>query len=661
MLAGRSDDEIHQLSAIDPWFLAKLRRILEAEQRLLRGCQLTELEAPALLELKQLGFSDRQLAWATGSQELEVRRHRQALGVNAVFKTVDTCAAEFASSTPYHYSTYERPLERLNAAGVLEMVPPENEVQPESRRKVMILGGGPNRIGQGIEFDYCCCHASFALQAEGFATVMVNSNPETVSTDYDTSDRLYFEPLTLEDVLNVIEVEHPEGVIVQFGGQTPLKLAIPLLRWLASPEGQTTGTRIWGTSPESIDAAEDREQFEAILRRLEIRQPRNGLARSEAEARAVAERVGYPVVVRPSYVLGGRAMEVVYGEDELNRYMVEAVQVEPDHPVLIDQYLNNAIEVDVDALCDGDGVVVIGGVMEHIEPAGIHSGDSACWLPSVSLSEAALATIRDWSRALALALGVRGLINLQFAVQNDPEQGERVFIIEANPRASRTVPFVAKATGVPLAKVASQLMAGRTLAELGLTAEPIPPLQTVKEAVLPFKRFPGSDTLLGPEMRSTGEVMGIASTAGMAYAKAELAANEALPTRGTVFLSTHDRDKAALVPVAERLVGLGFALIATSGTAEALRAAGLTVESILKVHEGRPNIEDAIRSARIQLIINTPIGRQAVHDDQYLRRAALDYAVPTLTTLAGARAALEAITALQQQDIEVNALQDIHH
>ena len=660
MLVGRSDDEIHQLSAIDPWFLAKLRCILEAEQRLLRGRQLEQLDAAALLELKQLGFSDRQIAWATGSDELTVRRHRQGLGINAVFKTVDTCAAEFASSTPYHYSTYERPLERLNAAGELEIVPPENEVQPESRRKVMILGGGPNRIGQGIEFDYCCVHASFALQAEGFATVMVNSNPETVSTDYDTSDRLYFEPLTLEDVLNVIEVEHPEGVIVQFGGQTPLKLAIPLLRWLASPEGLATGTRIWGTSPESIDAAEDREQFEAILRRLEIRQPRNGLARSEAEARAIAARVGYPVVVRPSYVLGGRAMEVVYDEVELNRYMVEAVQVEPDHPVLIDQYLDNAIEVDVDALCDREGVVVIGGVMEHIEPAGIHSGDSACWLPSVSLSEAALATIREWSRALALALGVRGLINLQFAVQIDPEQGERVFIIEANPRASRTVPFVAKATGVPLAKVASQLMAGRTLAELGLTAEPIPPLQTVKEAVLPFKRFPGSDTLLGPEMRSTGEVMGIASSAGMAYAKAELAAGEALPTSGTVFLSTHDRDKQALLPVAERLVGLGFDLIATGGTAEALRAAGLQVESILKVHEGRPNIEDAIRSARIQLIINTPIGRQAAHDDKYLRRAALDYAVPTVTTLAGARAAVEAITALQQQTIEVNALQDIH-
>ncbi|CAK6694622.1 Carbamoyl-phosphate synthase large chain [Cyanobium usitatum str. Tous] len=660
MLAGRSDDEIHQLSAIDPWFLAKLRCILKAEQRLLRGRQLEQLDAAALLELKQLGFSDRQIAWATGSDELTVRRHRQGLGINAVFKTVDTCAAEFASSTPYHYSTYERPLERLNAAGELEIVPPENEVQPESRRKVMILGGGPNRIGQGIEFDYCCVHASFALQAEGFATVMVNSNPETVSTDYDTSDRLYFEPLTLEDVLNVIEVEHPEGVIVQFGGQTPLKLAIPLLHWLASPEGLATGSRIWGTSPESIDAAEDREQFEAILRRLEIRQPRNGLARSEAEARAIAARVGYPVVVRPSYVLGGRAMEVVYDEAELNRYMVEAVQVEPDHPVLIDQYLDNAIEVDVDALCDREGVVLIGGVMEHIEPAGIHSGDSACWLPSVSLSEAALATIRAWSRALALALGVRGLINLQFAVQIDPELGERVFIIEANPRASRTVPFVAKATGVPLAKVASQLMAGRTLAELGLTAEPIPPLQTVKEAVLPFKRFPGSDTLLGPEMRSTGEVMGIASSAGMAYAKAELAAGEALPTNGTVFLSTHDRDKPALLPVAERLVGLGFALIATGGTAEALRAAGLQVESILKVHEGRPNIEDAIRSARIQLIINTPIGRQAAHDDKYLRRAALDYAVPTVTTLAGARAAVEAITALQQQTVEVHALQDIH-
>jgi carbamoyl-phosphate synthase large subunit len=660
MVAGRSDAEIHRLSAIDPWFLAKLRRIVDAENRLLRGRQLADLGAEALLQLKQLGFSDRQIAFATGSQELAVRRHRQGLGVNAVFKTVDTCAAEFASRTPYHYATYERPLERLAADGSLQLVPPENEVQPESRRKVMILGGGPNRIGQGIEFDYCCCHASFSLREAGFATVMVNSNPETVSTDYDTSDRLYFEPLTLEDVLNIIEVEKPEGVIVQFGGQTPLKLAIPLLNWLATPEGLATGTGIWGTSPESIDSAEDREQFEAILRRLEIRQPRNGLARSEEEARVVAARVGYPVVVRPSYVLGGRAMEVVFDESELNRYMNEAVNVEPDHPVLIDQYLENATEVDVDALCDSSGTVVIGGLMEHIEPAGIHSGDSACCLPAVSLGAEALATIRQWSRDLALALQVRGLINLQFAVQRDDNGREIVFIIEANPRASRTVPFVAKATGVPLAKLASQLMAGRLLAELGITAEPQPPLQAVKEAVLPFKRFPGSDTVLGPEMRSTGEVMGTASSFGYAYAKAELAAGEALPTSGSVFVSTHDRDKAALVPVARNLAELGFALIATEGTAAALREHGLAVESILKVHEGRPNIEDAIRSGRIQLVINTPVGRQAAHDDAYLRRAALDYAVPTVTTLAGARAAVEAIISLQRQHLEIHALQDLH-
>ncbi|QPN56829.1 carbamoyl-phosphate synthase large subunit [Synechococcus sp. CBW1107] len=660
MVAGRSDEEIHQLSAIDPWFLAKLRQLIEAEERLLRGRTLEQLSAADLLELKQLGFSDRQIAWASGGDELSVRRYRQALGVSAVFKTVDTCAAEFASTTPYHYATYERPLERLDEAGQAIRLAPEDEVRPETRRKVMILGGGPNRIGQGIEFDYCCCHASFALRADGFATVMVNSNPETVSTDYDTSDRLYFEPLTLEDVLNVIEAEKPEGVIVQFGGQTPLKLALPLLRWLATPDGAATGTRLWGTSPESIDQAEDREQFEAILRRLDIRQPRNGLARSEAEARAVAERVGYPVVVRPSYVLGGRAMEVVFDEEELNRYMVEAVQVEPDHPVLVDQYLENAIEVDVDALADRQGQVVIGGLMEHIEPAGIHSGDSACTLPAVSLSEQALATIRQWTRDLALALEVTGLINLQFAVQPDPIAGDRVFIIEANPRASRTVPFVAKATGVPLAKLASLLMAGHTLGELGLTSEPVPPLQNVKEAVLPFKRFPGADTLLGPEMRSTGEVMGSGASFGMAYAKAEIAAGEALPGTGTVFLSTHDRDKPSLVPVARRLSELGLDLIATSGTARVLQEAGLEVESILKVHEGRPNIEDAIRSGRIQLIVNTPIGRQATHDDKYLRRAALDYAVPTVTTLAGARAAVEAIATLQHQELTVTALQDIH-
>ena len=657
LLRGRSIEQVHALSAIDPWFLAKFAALLQREQALLQGRSLSDLGADALLELKQLGYSDRQIAWCTGSDELAVRAHRQGLGVNAVFKTVDTCAAEFASTTPYHYSSYERPVERLNSAGQLEVLAPQSEVAPESRRKVMILGGGPNRIGQGIEFDYCCCHASFALQEEGLATVMVNSNPETVSTDYDTSDRLYFEPLTLEDVLNVIEAERPDGVIVQFGGQTPLKLALPLLHWLESPVGQTTGCRIWGTSPQSIDLAEDREQFEAVLRKLQIRQPANGIARSEDEARAIAERIGYPVVVRPSYVLGGRAMEVVFGADELDRYMREAVQVDPDQPVLIDQYLENATEVDVDALCDESGQVVIGGLMEHIEPAGIHSGDSACCLPSVSLKPEALATIRQWSADLARSLQVQGLINLQFAVCQD-----EVYIIEANPRASRTVPFVAKATGVPLAKLASRLMAGRSLEQLGLHEEPKPPLQAIKEAVLPFRRFPGSDTVLGPEMRSTGEVMGTASNFGMAYAKAELAAGEVLPTQGTVFLSTHDRDKGALVDVAGKLQEQGFELIATEGTAKHLCASGLKVKPVLKVHEGRPNIEDAIRSDQVQMIINTPIGRQAAHDDRYLRRAALDYRVPTVTTLAGARAAVEAVGCLQRQnDLPINALQDLHH
>ncbi|QNJ03800.1 carbamoyl-phosphate synthase large subunit [Synechococcus sp. PROS-U-1] len=662
MVRGRSDAEIHRISAIDPWFLAKLRRIIEAETRLLKGKSLEQLDADSLFEAKQLGFSDRQIAWQINSNELLVRQRRHQLDVRAIFKTVDTCAAEFASSTPYHYSTYERPLQSLQADGSLKPLSSSSEVTcRQDRRKMMILGGGPNRIGQGIEFDYCCCHASFAGQDQGITTVMVNSNPETVSTDYDTSDSLYFEPLTLEDVLNVIEAERPDGVVVQFGGQTPLKLAIPLLRWLESDEGRATGTTIWGTSPESIDRAEDREQFEAILRELNIRQPRNGLARSEEEARAVAARVGYPVVVRPSYVLGGRAMEVVFDEEELNRYMREAVQVEPDHPVLIDQYLENAVEVDVDALCDHTGAVIVGGLMEHIEPAGIHSGDSACCLPSVSLGEAALDTIRGWSRSLAQTLEVRGLINLQFAVQRNTDGSEVVYIIEANPRASRTVPFVAKATGQPLARLATRLMAGETLTGIGLTCEPKPPLQSIKEAVLPFRRFPGADTVLGPEMRSTGEVMGSADSFGMAYAKAELGAGEALPTQGTVFLSTHDRDKQALVPIAARLIELGFDVTATSGTAQALANAGLKVQSVLKVHEGRPNIEDQIRSNQVQLVINTPIGRQAAHDDKYLRRAALDYAVPTVTTLAGARAAVEAISALQQQpSLSIHALQDVH-
>ncbi len=524
----------------------------------------------------------------------------------------------------------------------------------------MIIGGGPNRIGQGIEFDYCCCHASFASQEIGFYTIMVNSNPETVSTDYDTSDRLYFEPVTLEDVQNIIDIENPEGVIVQFGGQTPLKLAMPLLEWLQSRKNSILNTKIWGTSPVSIDKAEDREQFELILRRLNIRQPLNGLARTKSEAIKIANRISYPVVVRPSYVLGGRAMEIVFDQNELEKYMSEAVKVEPNHPVLIDQYLENAIEVDVDALCDMDGFVLIGGLMEHIEPAGIHSGDSACCLPSFSLGDESLRCIRKWTKDLALALEVKGLINLQFAIQKDSLGKEKVFIIEANPRASRTVPFVAKATGLPLARIATRLMADQTLSDLKLIKEPVPPLQNIKEAVLPFRRFPGADSVLGPEMRSTGEVMGSAPSFGMAYAKSELAAGEALPTKGTVFLSTHDRDKKSLIPIATRLAELGFQLTATSGTAKILLESGLNVEKVLKVHEGRPNIEDLIRSGRIQLVINTPIGRQAAHDDKYLRRAALDYSVPTLTTLAGARAAVEAISSLQSHEFTITALQDIH-
>ncbi|MYI88621.1 MAG: carbamoyl-phosphate synthase large subunit [Synechococcus sp. SB0672_bin_10] len=655
MEQGFDQDRLQELTGIDPWFLAKLGRLLQLERQHLRGRTLQELDGVAMLSLKQYGYSDRQIAWATESEELEVRRWRQKLGVDAVFKTVDTCAAEFASTTPYHYSTYEAAGAWLQEDGTMAHQPTATEVLQDTRRKVLILGGGPNRIGQGIEFDYCCCHASFSLREQGWVTVMHNSNPETVSTDYDTSDRLYFEPLTLEDLLNVIEAERPAGVIVQFGGQTPLKLAMPLLRWLGSPEGRRTGTVIWGTSPESIDAAEDREGFEQLLRQLAIRQPANGLARSEAEALAVAERIGYPVVVRPSYVLGGRAMELVHNRSELSHYVKHAVQVEPDHPVLIDQYLDNAIEVDVDALADGQGRSVITGILEHIEPAGIHSGDSACCLPSINLSAADLHTIRQWTHSLARSLRVVGLMNVQFAVQ-----GEQVFILEANPRASRTVPFVAKACGHPLAQLAARLMAGETLDQVGLTEEPAIPIQAVKEAVLPFKRFPGSDSLLGPEMRSTGESMGSAPSFAMAYAKAELGAGEDLPRQGTVFLSTHDRDKPGLVPIAQRLANLGLDLVATRGTAAHLRKAGLAVTTVLKVHEGRPNIEDQIRSGAVQLIINTPIGRQAAHDDRYLRRAAIDYAVPAVTTLAAAQAVSEAIAALQQGELPIAALQDIH-
>jgi carbamoyl-phosphate synthase large subunit len=635
MLMGMSNEEIYELTSIDPWFLDKLQELLETE-KLLKRTPLTSLTVTQLWDIKRLGFSDRQIAYATKTTEDAVRAYRKSHGVIPVYKTVDTCAAEFEALTPYYYSTYEQ----------------ETEVLPSTKPKVMILGGGPNRIGQGIEFDYCCCHTSFALQADGFETIMVNSNPETVSTDYDTSDRLYFEPLTKEDVINIIEAENPVGVIIQFGGQTPLKLAVPLETYLNGPTC-TVQTKIWGTSPDSIDTAEDRERFERILNTLEIRQPANGLARSFSEARTAANRVGYPVVVRPSYVLGGRAMEIVYSDDELERYMVYAVQVEPDHPILIDKFLENAVEVDVDAIADHSGRVVIGGIMEHIEQAGIHSGDSACSLPAVFLSPAILDQIRLWTVKLAKALNVIGLMNVQYAVK-----GDDVYILEANPRASRTVPFVSKAIGVPLAKMAARIMSGKSLEELGYTEEIIPKHISVKEAVLPFDKFPGTDTILGPEMRSTGEVMGIDSAFGTAYAKAELAANQKLPLAGTVFVSVSDRDKEAIVPVVQQFLDLGFKVISTAGTRKVLKAGGLPVELVLKIHEGRPHVLDAVKNAQIQIIINTPSGEEAQADGRLIRRTALTYKIPIITTVAGARATAAAIQSLQTQSLSVKALQD---
>ncbi len=633
---GMTVAEIYELTAIDPWFLDKFQELVETE-KLLKRTSLRDVTTAQLRGIKQQGFSDRQIAFATKTSEDEVRAYRQQLGIIPVYKMVDTCAAEFEAFTPYYYSTYE--------SG-------ESEVAPTDKPKVAILGGGPNRIGQGIEFDYCCCHAAFALSAAGFETIMVNSNPETVSTDYDTSDRLYFEPLTKEDVLNILEAEQPQGVIIQFGGQTPLKLAIPLQTYLNQHSGQIP-TRIWGTSPDSIDIAEDRERFEQILNTLNILQPPNGLARSYEQALAIANRIGYPVVVRPSYVLGGRAMEIVYSDTELERYMTFAVQVEPDHPILIDKFLENAIEVDVDAIADHQGQVTIGGIMEHIEQAGIHSGDSACSLPYASLKPAAVATIRSWTVQLAKALKVIGLMNIQFAVQ-----AETVYILEANPRASRTVPYVSKATGVPLARIASQVMSGKTLAELNFTTEPAPRHVAVKEAVLPFNKFPGTDTLLGPEMRSTGEVMGLDEDFGKAFAKAEIAAGERLPLEGTVFVSMSDRDKEAVVPVVRDFIDLGFQIIATEGTLATLQAHGLEATLILKLHQGRPHVLDAVKNREIQLIINTPSGQEAREDGLTIRRAALTYKIPIVTTIAGARATAAAIRSLQAQPLEVKALQD---
>lgn len=634
LLLGMTVEEIYELTGIDVWFLDKMGDLLETE-KFLKRTPLQDLTKEQMWEVKQQGFSDRQIAYATKTSEAEVRNYRFGLGVKPAYKTVDTCAAEFEAFTPYYYSAYEE----------------DSEVLPSDKRKVMILGGGPNRIGQGIEFDYCCCHASYSLRDAGFETIMVNSNPETVSTDYDTSDRLYFEPLTLEDVANIIEAEKPEGIIIQFGGQTPLKLAVSLEKYLETKEG----TKIWGTSPDSIDTAENRERFEKILRQLEIRQAANGIARSFEDALRVARSIGYPVVVRPSYVLGGRAMEIVYSDEELERYMMFAVQVEPDHPILIDKFLENAIEVDVDAIADSTGEVVIGGIMEHIEEAGIHSGDSACSIPYQSLSETALATIREWTVNLAKALKVVGLMNIQFAVQ-----GDTVYILEANPRASRTVPFVSKAIGVPLAKMASLAMSGKSLAELNFVEEVVPQQVSVKEAVLPFAKFPGTDTLLGPEMRSTGEAMGIDADFGKAFAKAQLSASQFLPLEGTVFVSMSDRHKQSVIPVVKDLIDLGFQVVATQGTREVLLENGFDVGLALKLHEGRPNVADGIKNGEIQLIITTPSGEESRQDGITIRRTALNYKVPLITTIAGAKAAAAAIRSLQSGTLEVKAVQDYY-
>ncbi len=624
---GMAPEEIHRLTRIDPWFLEQLARLVRAEDWFC-GQELEDLSPEDLLEAKRLGFSDRRLAALTGASEKEVRERRREEGVLPVFKRVDTCAAEFVAHTPYLYSTYES----------------EDEAEPSSRRKVMILGGGPNRIGQGIEFDYCCVHGVFALRELGFETIMVNCNPETVSTDYDTADRLYFEPLTLEHVLAIVEAEKPEGVILQFGGQTPLKLALAL---------EAEGVPIWGTPPEKIDLAEDRKRFKVLLDELGLLQPQSGTATSFPEAREVAGRIGYPVMVRPSYVLGGRAMEIVRDEESLSRYMREAVSASSERPVLIDRFLGNAVEVDVDAVGDGEQVV-IGGIMEHIEEAGVHSGDSACSLPPVSLLPELTAEIARQTRLLGKALGVVGLMNIQFAVKDGS-----VYILEVNPRASRTVPFVSKAIGVPLARVAAKVMAGKTLAELGFTREVVPPHYSVKEAVFPFIKFPGVDVHLGPEMRSTGEVMGIDASFPLAYAKSQVAAGARLPLSGGVLISVRDGDKAEVVDAARRFASLGFRLLATPGTHAYLEERGLPVTRVSKVSDGlRPHVVDAIINGEVQLIINTVEGARALGDSHAIRRSAVDRSLPYFTTMPGAKAAVRGIEALTRERWDVCPLQD---
>ncbi len=623
---GWSLEKVHQHCWIDPWFLAQLEDLI-AEERALTGRVLGSLQADELFALKRKGFSDSRLARLLGSREFQVRAARHKLGIRPVYKRIDSCAAEFATATAYLYSTYEE----------------ECEAAPTDRQKVIVLGGGPNRIGQGIEFDYCCVHAAMALREDGYETIMINCNPETVSTDFDTSDRLYFEPLTLEDVLEIIHLEQPYGVIVQYGGQTPLKLARAL---------EAANAPIIGTTPDSIDLAEDRERFQKLVDKLGLRQPPNRTARSQEEAVLCASEIGYPLVVRPSYVLGGRAMEIVFNDEDLKRYMREAVSVSNESPVLLDRFLDDAIEMDVDAICDGKRVLV-GGLMQHIEQAGVHSGDSACSIPPYDLSAALQDTIRDQVRLLAESLGVIGLMNTQFAIQ-----GEAIYILEVNPRASRTAPFVSKATGYQLAKIAARCMVGKTLDEQGIIEERIPSYYSVKEAVFPFIKFPGVDPLLGPEMKSTGEVMGVGRTFGEAYAKAQRAASVKLPETGNVLISIRESDRPKVIPIARDLIAKGFKLVATRGTARSLEAAGIDCTIVNKVYEGRPHVVDMIKNGELQFIINTTEGKQAIADSFTIRRQALQDQITYTTTISGAWATCSALGAFGAGD--VNCLQDLH-